>query len=140
VASCFTTCADCSDGFDPNGLARHLYDLVDVRFVRSDNDVVVAARCAFNNGDVDNVSMIGSASKLADSARLIDGHVLDLATGQHASQAGLARSASPCLGDHWGRDIRYDLLGDESNMERPHAPVVTIPGYERTSVVGNPCH
>ena len=111
-----------------------------MRFVRGDDHVVVAPRCAFNNGDVDDVSMIGSAGKLPDSARLTSGHILDLATGHHASQAGLARLASPCLGDHGGRDIGHHLLGDETSVERPRTPVGTIPGYERPRVVSNPCH
>jgi hypothetical protein len=108
--------------------------------VRGQDDVVVAPRCSFNHGDVDDVSMIGPASKLPDSARLTGGHFLDLTTGQHASQAGLARSASPRLGDHRRRDIGHHLLGDETNVERPHTPVVAISGDERSRVVGNPCH
>ena len=84
--------------------------------------------------------MISSASQFSDPARPIGGHPFDLATGQHASQAGLARPASPRLGDHGGPGSRRDLFGDEANVERPHAPVVPIPGYERAGVVGNPRH
>ena len=102
--------------------------------------MIVTANGAFDDRDVDHVFVIGPAGEFPDMARLGGGHLLDVAAGQQAGQAGLARTASPRLGYYGGWDGRYDLFGDEADMEGPHAPVIAIAGNQSPGVVGDAGH
>jgi len=108
--------------------------------VGGDDRVVAAAGGALYNGDVDHVVVVRSTGELADVARLVSSHRLDVATGQHAGQARLAGAASPGFGhDRRGND-RYHLFCDQPDVQCPHVAVVPFASDERTGVVGNPRH
>jgi hypothetical protein len=64
-----------------------------------------SSRRAFRDGHVNDVFMIGSASQFPDASRSIGGHLVDFASGQHTSQAGLASPSSPPLGYYGGGTI-----------------------------------
>ncbi|MDE3205943.1 MAG: hypothetical protein KGQ66_17175 [Acidobacteriota bacterium] len=111
-----------------------------MRLVRGEDDVIVTARRAFNDCYVDHVFVVGPTSQLADPARLVGGHLLDVTAGQHTRKTRLARPTPPRFSHHGSGDRRHYLLGDEADMKCPHATVVAIPGDQGSGVIGDSSH
>jgi hypothetical protein len=109
-------------------------------FARAHNDITSSTESAFDNGDIDNVVMVGSPGELAYVACLVRVHRLDVAAGEHVCKAGLARPAPPSLSEDGCRDNRHDLLSDEPHVQRPHPSVIALPGNERAGIISDPGH
>ncbi len=140
LSSRVRTGLEVSDGLDSKPLACRFHDLSDVTRVRCDNHCVISTDGTFDNGDIDDIVMVGFAGQLPDVPGLVRAHRIDVAASEHASQAGVAGTASPTFGHDGGGDSRYDLLGEESNVQRPHTAIVAVAGHESARVVGNPGH
>lgn len=104
------------------------------------HDVISSPDSTFDNGDVDDIVVTRSPGELANSARLVRAHRLDVAACKQASQVSLARSASPSFGQYGRGDDRHDLLSNETHVQGPHSPVAALTGIERTGIVGDPRH
>ena len=111
-----------------------------MRLIGGDDGVVPAAHRAFYHGDINDVFVVRPSSQLPHQAGLLSRHSLDTATGQHASQVGLARATSPSLSHYRRRNNRYHFLGKKPHVKSPYASVTPFPCDERSGVVGNSGH
>ncbi len=129
-----------SDTLDPEPSTGGFDHPGDVAPVRGYDDFVTPADSTFSNGHVDDIVVSGPAGQLAHQARLVGTHRLYLAAGEHPRQAGLARATAPGFGDDGAGHGGKDLFGQEPDMQRPHAPVVSLSCDERTRVISHPSH
>jgi hypothetical protein len=109
-------------------LTRGAGDVSNVGFVRGHNDISSSTEGAFDHGDIDYVVVVSSSGELTDAACLVGAHRLDFAPSKHARQARLTAPTPPRFGDNRRWYYRYDLLGDEPDVQCPHPPIVAFPG------------
>jgi len=129
-----------SDDFDSKSPSTRMRNPLYIRFVRGHDYVASSPNGSFDDGDVDDVLDGRASYEFANPARLLGGHLLNLAASEHAVQACLTRTTSPSLGQHRGWHHRDDLFGDEPGMKCPHTPVVAFPGDQSAGVVGDAGH